>query len=127
MNDGYFSLPFCCRCCGVPGLFKLYVYGIFLKMIKIEFYNYLNQWEKETAGLSSLTKMVNHPAYQEIIKMGWHAVPFILKEMKQEPNHLGYALHKITAENPINPKDAGNIEAMCNSWLEWAKNKNIKY
>jgi len=40
-------------------------------------------WESETAALSSITEIVMHPAYQQIIGMGPVAIPLILSELKK--------------------------------------------
>lgn len=39
------------------------------------------EWETETVHLSSMTKIVMHHAYQQIIGMGQIAIPSILSEM----------------------------------------------
>ena len=48
------------------------------------------KWHKETKHTSSLTKIILHPAYQQIIGMGPMAIKFILQEL--EP-----AFHKMIA------------------------------
>ncbi len=82
-------------------------------------------WTEETAFLSSLTMMVEHPAYQEIIAMGKEAVPWILNELKESPNFWFYALYTITGEDPMPPEIHGKIEEMTQAWLEWGKNKGL--
>ena len=74
-----------------------------------------DQWERETALLSNSGRAAEHPAYQEIISMGQPAVPLILKRMEFQGGHWFEALHRITGEDPVNPKDRGNIAAMQNS------------
>ena len=80
-----------------------------------------NQWEHETAILSNSSKAAEHPAYQEIIKMGQPAVPLILKRMESRSGHWFEALRQITGEDPVDHKDRGNVAAMQKSWLEWGK------
>ncbi len=79
------------------------------------------QWKLETAAVSSMTQMVEHPAYQEIIKMGMPAVPLILDELQREPHHWFAALTAITGEHPIRKEDAGRLSAMTASWLKWGQ------
>ena len=43
------------------------------------------QWEREVEGMSSTTRMSQHPAYQEIIQMGTQIVPLLLQQLKQNP------------------------------------------
>ena len=44
-------------------------------------------WQAEVAPLSSSTARVKHPAYREIIALGPAAVPLLLRELEQRPNH----------------------------------------
>lgn len=82
-----------------------------------------NTWRKETRLSSSVTtKAMNH-AYQRIIGMGMKVVPFILKDLLNQPDHWFWALSAITGDNPVNPEDAGNIEKMRDAWLDYGKRK----
>ena len=80
-----------------------------------------DQWERETALLSRSGRAAEHPAYQEIIAVGQPAVPLILKRMQSSGGHRFQALHWITGEDPVDPKDRGNIAAMQKSRLDWGK------
>ncbi len=80
-----------------------------------------NQWELDTALKSSILEIVMHPAYQQIIGMGPTAIPFILSEMKKERGHWFWALKSITGEDPVAPRDRGNIEKMTKMWLQWGQ------
>jgi hypothetical protein len=81
------------------------------------------QWKKETLFSSSGTEITEHPAYQGIIAMGPPVVPFILIKLREDPQHLFYALFKITGENPVQPKHVGMLTKMKEDWLEWGANK----
>lgn len=85
------------------------------------FVNLSCRWRRETAIYSSVTKIAMHPAYQRIIGMGPNAIPFILRELQQEPDHWFWALNAITGENPVAPEDAGDIVKMTAAWLEYGK------
>jgi hypothetical protein len=39
-------------------------------------------WRAETGHLSSITKMFNHPAYQEIIGLGADVTPSFLRDLQ---------------------------------------------
>lgn len=80
-----------------------------------------DQWERETALLSNSKKVAEHPTHQEIINMGQPAVPLILKRMQCHGGHWLEAPHRITGEDPVNPKNRGNIAAMQKSWLDWGR------
>src|SRR5436309_3896150 len=43
-------------------------------------------WKKETRLLSSMTDMILHPAYQQIIGLGRGALPLILEELARQPD-----------------------------------------
>lgn len=84
------------------------------------------QWRAETGRLSSAMKMSQHPAYQEIISMGWPAVPLILKELQKRPGHWLIALHQITGEQPaMKPGDETYFSKAVEAWIEWGKERGL--
>ncbi len=85
------------------------------------FYKLKKEWEAATAYLSSIEDIVMHPAYQQIIGMGHTAIPFIIREMKEEPNHWFWALKAITGADPVPPEKRGRIKAMTEEWLFWLR------
>jgi hypothetical protein len=85
------------------------------------FHRLAKQWNKESAFMSSITEMVMLPSYQKIIGMGWAAVPFMLEELKDEPQHWFAALRAITDINPVPPEDAGNVRKMAEAWVKWGR------
>ncbi len=78
------------------------------------------RWKRETRFCSSTAKLVNHPAYQEIISLGRGVVPLILDELRTDPRHWFPALQAITGENPVAPEDRGILGKMTTAWMEWA-------
>lgn len=83
-------------------------------------------WKHESRGPSSfLSHRFMHTAYQRIIGLGLAAVPLILKELAEEPDHWGWALTAITGENPIEPEDAGDIDAIAAAWLKWGREHGL--
>ena len=81
------------------------------------------EWKDETSHLSSMTKMVMHPKYQNIIGMGPAILPILFQELQRNPDHWFWALQAITGENPARPEDSGDLNKMTKSWLEWARQK----
>jgi len=59
--------------------------------------------------------------YQEIVKMGKIALPYIFAELAKEPTHWFHALKQITNENPVKETSKGNIQLMTNDWLSLSK------
>ncbi len=78
-------------------------------------------WRQQRGLTSSLTEMALTAAYQEIIGMGPAAIPFLLEELKREPDHWFWALRCISGVDPV-PRDAqGSLIAMSDAWLEWGQ------
>lgn len=80
-------------------------------------------WRAETGHLSSLTAMTNHPAYQEIIRLGPAVMPSLLRDLQKEPEHWFVALRAITGAQPVLHADRGQIDRMADAWLNWAKER----
>jgi hypothetical protein len=75
----------------------------------------------EVGHHSSTTKLVNHPAFQEIIQMGHAVVPFLLRDLAERPRLWVWALPDITGADPVPASDRGNIAKMSEAWLRWAR------
>ena len=91
---------------------------------ELKFQLLAESWKEESRFTSFSSKSTQLASYLAIIEMGTTALPFIFKEMKQEPNHWFVALKNIVGENPVSPEHIGNIQLMTNDWLLWAKQKN---
>jgi hypothetical protein len=83
------------------------------------FSNLANRWKRETAIHSSASQIAMHPAYQEIIGMGWPVVGLILNDLKESNSHWFWALRAITGDDPIKPEQRGKIAQMSSAWLSW--------
>lgn len=79
------------------------------------------KWERETINMSSMTDMFNHPSYRAIVDLGHIAVPMLLERLKSDPDYWFAALSSITGTDPVQPKDAGNLDRMAAAWLEWGQ------
>lgn len=91
--------------------------------LEIHFHVLVKQWKKDTEADSSITRMIRHPAYQEIINMGEPVVPLLLAELKREPDFWFAALQKITGADPVPKASAGRVEEMAKAWMEWGRDK----
>lgn len=87
----------------------------------IRFHRLKEKWETETAFLSSVSDIVMHPAYQQIIGMGPAAIPLILREMSIKQGQWFWALKSITNEDPVKPAQRGIVAEMSKLWLQWGK------
>ena len=85
------------------------------------------QWDRDTLNVSSVTSLVLHPAYQQIIGMGKAALPLILRELRTSGGHWFWALHAITGVDPVRSVDRGKYEQMKQAWLTWAAEHRDEY
>ncbi len=77
------------------------------------------RWRKETQDMSSVTAISMNFSYQRIIGLGDRAVPLILQELQQQPDHWFWALTAITGDDPVPPEHSGDIVKMTEDWLRW--------
>lgn len=82
-------------------------------------------WRKKSAHISSPVEIAMMPEYQEIIGMGVVALPFIIQELEDEPDHWFWALRAITGIDAVSRKDAGRINKMAQAWIEWARENGL--
>ena len=92
-----------------------------MKDLKEKFRQLSSQWRSETVFISSMKKILNHPAYLKIIEFGMPVVPLILSELEKSPDFWFTALTKITGKNPISNAEKGDLEKMTKAWLNFAK------
>lgn len=93
--------------------------------IQQRFRELVAQWKQGTRFLSSIHEMVSHPAYLQIIGMGKEAVPWLLEELRREPDHWFVALQAITGTNPIPPSACGDVENMAEAWPSWGEQHGL--
>ncbi len=89
--------------------------------IHTDFLVHVYYWHQETASFGSMTKMLENEHYQAIIAMGPEVIPLLFERLQVSPDYYFEALRALTGEDPINPEDAGRLEAMTASWLMWAQ------
>lgn len=80
-----------------------------------------DQWLHETEHVSSVKQACMHPAYQRIIGMGPAIVPYLLRELAEQPDHWFWALRAITGADPAQTEDA--VEGARMAWWKWGKEK----
>lgn len=85
------------------------------------------QWIEDTQFVSSVTRKVRHPAYQEIVAMGERAIRPILRDLEREPRMWGPALHAITGALPVLPADAGKVARVAEAWLAWGRDNGYAW
>jgi len=88
-----------------------------------EFQSLVREWREGTAYISNLEKIVMHPAYQRIIGLGRNALPFILRELRQKPDHWFWALKAINGSDVA--EHSQTIELAAARWISWGVSNGI--
>ena len=78
-------------------------------------------WKKSHTFTSSSTRMAVHPDYQEIIMMVPKAIPLILNDLQEGPDHWFIALKEITGENPVPEGARGKLTEIAEAWIKWGE------
>jgi hypothetical protein len=86
-----------------------------------------SRWTAETGHLSSTSRIVNHPDFQEIIGLGPPVIPLMLRDLDQRPRLWVWALPLIAGVNPVAENDSGDIAKMSQAWLRWAKENGYEW
>lgn len=79
--------------------------------------------KRETMFESSPTRILLHPAYQQIIGMGPPAVPLLIRALREDPYHWFWALKSITGEDPAG--EAQSASEARDAWTSWAQERGI--
>jgi len=87
------------------------------------FHKCVARWKDETGHLSSITRAITNPSYLRIIGMGKEALPLLLKELQERPDHWLVALNAITGEDPA-PEGANFREAVA-AWIKWGEARKL--
>ncbi|NVJ20656.1 hypothetical protein HUW62_05395 [Myxococcus sp. AM011] len=95
--------------------------------LQTQFDSLVAEWKNDVGIESSFVKRILHPAYQRIIGLGRPAIPLILRELRESPNHWGWALTSITGENPVPAEDAGRLRKIRDAWLRWGVSQGIVF
>jgi hypothetical protein len=85
----------------------------------------VSEWHSQSEFLSSSTAITALPAYRMIVSLGRDAVPLLLKEMRDRPDHWSAALHEITGATPWSDADSGDIHRLAAAWLAWGKKHGL--
>ena len=91
------------------------------RSMRDNFYKLAQQWKTERQHGSDILEMVIHPAYQRIIGMGPNAIPLLLEQLEQKPDHWFWALYALTEVDPVPPDSQGRLKEMAEAWLDWGK------
>ena len=93
--------------------------------IDAKFRRLSDEWLRGMGHSSDPIRLMSHPAFQEIVRMGPSVIPLIIRHLAEKPNLLVWALPRITGANPVPVDSNGNIGKMVHSWIEWGKSRNF--
>jgi len=79
------------------------------------------EWKSGTQFTSSMTEMLTHPAYQQIIGMGPAALPQLIRALREKPDFWFWALQSITGETPLANPGEHTFQENVEAWLEWGR------
>jgi hypothetical protein len=91
--------------------------------VQARFEHLADTWEAETAFESVVTRKAMDPAYQQIIGMGYVAVPLILERLQHKPRQWFWALTAITGENPAVGRTS--MAEASQAWLRWGRDRGL--
>jgi hypothetical protein len=83
------------------------------------------QWLADTQFLSDARRIIDHPAFRQIVALGREAVPTLLRDLQAQPSLWVWALSEMTGEDPVTPADAGNVRKMSDAWVAWGKARGL--
>ncbi len=89
--------------------------------IETRFRRLAQTWESAVAHHSSTSIQNSHPAYLEIIGIGWQAVPLLLRDLRMTGRPWFAALKAITRADPVAPADRGDVAKVAEAWLSWGR------
>ena len=89
--------------------------------LRARFDGLVEWWNRETQLTSSMTEIVAHPAYLEVIGMGKPVVPLLLREMARGGRLWAAALRAVTGVQPVPRESAGNAKRTIEAWLAWGR------
>ena len=93
--------------------------------IESKFNELVKKWKEETAVIESPTKKYLNENYLRIIKLGEKVIPFILKEMRLEPDDWFLALRVLTETNPVKPEESKNFKLATEAWIKWGTDNQL--
>src|SRR4051812_18907878 len=74
-----------------------------------------SSWKRECAGVSAMSRILSNEHYLKVIRYGWAAVPFILRDLKKQAAPWFTALRVITDESDIGAQHRGNFRQIANA------------
>ncbi|MCH8825144.1 MAG: hypothetical protein IH984_16745 [Planctomycetes bacterium] len=91
---------------------------------RVKFDRLAKKWKENRQWGADITELCMQPAYQAIIGMGETAIPYILRELSEKPDHWFWALNAIIADDSVDPiptESQGKLREMAQAWIDWGR------
>ena len=91
---------------------------------RVKFDRLAKEWRENRVWGADITELCMQPAYQAIIGMGESAIPYILRELCDKPDHWFWALNAIIADDSVDPipeESQGKLREMAQAWVDWGR------
>lgn len=92
---------------------------------KARFHKLADEWSEKTMHISSVSDLINDTRYQQIIDLGWDALPYMLEDLQKKKRFWFPALAAITGVRPFDPGDLSNPRRMTEAWVKWGRRKGL--
>lgn len=89
------------------------------EVTKTAFDSLFHIWVLKGMLLSNPNAFKGYPEYRQLIALGPEILPYVLREIDEEPLHCFLLLRELTGENPVPQEDMGNVKRMINAWKRW--------
>jgi hypothetical protein len=93
--------------------------------VEKQFLRLADEWSRETGHVSSASDLISDTRYQQIIRLGWPAIPYMLNDLERNRRFWFPALAAITGLRPFDRGDASNYQRMTDAWLRWGRRKGL--
>ena len=86
-------------------------------LLALRFNALVQRWKEDTAHYSVVARRFQHESYKQILELGPDVVPFILEELRQNPDRWFSALAQLTGANPA--EHAKTFYEAVDRWIAW--------
>lgn len=81
-----------------------------------------DKWQRETSGMSVVSRMLKHDAYRQILSLGDNVLRLIFVRLETHGGMWFNALHDLTGTwPPLNEDDYGRYDRLRDAWLKWGQ------
>jgi hypothetical protein len=106
-------------------LFRRLAIPVAVVNTEARFHELADEWSEKTMHISSVSDLINDARYQQIIDLGWDALPFLLDDLQKKKRFWFPALAAITGVRPFDPGDLSNPRRMTEAWVKWGRRKGL--